>query len=127
MREFKFRGFDIVGGKGWVYGDLVHNKKVTTTGLEDRVMVCGYEVSPDSIGLCTNYPSCNGSLIYEGDIIKVHEGSGEYNTVVVWHKMSAGFCLKDENGGISFLAECFPYKLESIGTIYENPNYLKND
>ena len=33
--EYKFRGFDAVGNKGWVYGDLVHNKKITKTGLED--------------------------------------------------------------------------------------------
>ena len=53
MREYVFRGYDAVGDKGWVYGDLVHNKKVTKTGLEDRVMVGGYEVVPESVGLFT--------------------------------------------------------------------------
>ena len=51
--EYKFRGFDATGQKGWVYGDLVHNQKVTRTGLEPRVMVGGYEVVSESVGLFT--------------------------------------------------------------------------
>lgn len=34
-REIKFRGKDVFT-KTWRYGDLVHNKKVTITGLEPR-------------------------------------------------------------------------------------------
>lgn len=37
--NWSFRGWDATGQHGWVYGDLVHNKKITETGLEDRVMV----------------------------------------------------------------------------------------
>lgn len=48
-----FRGFDAIGKKGLVYGDLVHNQKVTVDGLEPRVMVGGYEVVPESVGICT--------------------------------------------------------------------------
>lgn len=32
-RIIKFRGWDATGQKGWVYGDLYHNKKITRTGL----------------------------------------------------------------------------------------------
>ena len=49
-RVIKFRGWDATGQKGWVYGDLVHNQKVTKEGLEPRVMVGGYEVIPESVG-----------------------------------------------------------------------------
>lgn len=41
-RVIKFRGWDKVGNKGWVYGDLVHNQKITKEGLEPRTMVGGY-------------------------------------------------------------------------------------
>ena len=67
--EYKFRGWDATGQKGWVYGDLVHNKKVTETGLEDRVMVGGYEVVPESVGLSTGFTDKNGKEVFEGDIV----------------------------------------------------------
>ena len=44
MRTIKFRGKDVFTD-AWRYGDLVHNQKVTTTGLEPRTMVGGYEVA----------------------------------------------------------------------------------
>ena len=49
MRTIKFRGKDVFTD-AWRYGDLVHNQKVTTTGLEPRVMVGGYEVDPETVG-----------------------------------------------------------------------------
>ena len=65
METWKFRGWDATGQKGWVYGDLVHNQKVTETGLEPRVMVGGYEVVPESVGLWTGLKDKKGNLIYE--------------------------------------------------------------
>lgn len=41
--EYRFRGYDVTGQKGWVYGDLSHSKKILCDEpfLEDRVMVVG--------------------------------------------------------------------------------------
>ena len=64
-----YRGFD-KNGKGWVYGDLIHNQKVTVTGLEPRVMVGGYEVFPESVGQDTGGRDIHGDSIYEGDIVR---------------------------------------------------------
>lgn len=83
--EYKFRGWDAVGKKGWVYGDLVHNKKVTKTGLEDRVMVGGYEVVPESVGI--RLYEVEGVTFFDGDIVAV-DGT---------HK---GFVLKMDNDGM---------------------------
>ena len=59
MRTIKFRGKDVFTG-AWRYGDLVHNQKVTTTGLEPRTMVCGYEVNPETVGQFTNLKDSKG-------------------------------------------------------------------
>ena len=51
--KWKFRGWDATRQKGWVYGDLTHGKKILKEEpfLEDRIMVGGYEVVPESIGI----------------------------------------------------------------------------
>ena len=91
--EYRFRGWDATGQKGWVYGDLVHNQKVTKTGLEPRVMVGGYEVVPESVGIWSGHKDIDGNDIYQGDFIR---DGWDVISEVVWDDGDAGlYLLKD--------------------------------
>lgn len=120
--EYLFRGVDAVGNKKWVYGDLVHNKKITETGLEDRMMVGGYEVVPESVGLWTGLRDKNGKKIFEGDWILL-EGVGVFN--VRYSLSMCQFCLYGERGFVDALKELQTYRYEVVGTVFKNKELLE--
>lgn len=99
-RQIKFRGFDATGRKGWVYGDLVHNQKVTVTGLEPRVMVGGYEVAPESVGQYIGMLDNKGTEIYEGDVVCRHDQTFDVKEigVVVYNESLGAFLLQVKKG-----------------------------
>ena len=121
--EWKFRGWDATGQKGWVYGDLVHNQKVTKTGLEPRVMVGGYEVVPESVGLWTGKKDSNGKDIFVGDILK---DSWNFVNEVIWDDDAAGIYLLYKDIYSTFLDKEYEY-MEIIGNTFLNKELLNNE
>lgn len=118
--NWKFRGYDAVGNKGWVYGDLVHNKRVDLT---DRVMVGGYEVVPESVGLWTGLKDKNGKEVFEGDILLFKDLKPLWDdqvVVVEWSEFGARF----ETGGFN-IRLCWDNEI--IGNVYQNKELLNNE
>lgn len=121
MREYKFRGFDATGQKGWVYGDLVHNKKVTKTGLEDRVMVGGYEVVPESVGICTGMKDDHGETLYEGDICQIGVYGRQEKAKLFYFEKQGQFLLGAGSLSVPFAFTSFCTK---IGNFFENKDFV---
>ena len=121
--NWSFRGFDATGQKGWVYGDLVHNQKVTCEGLEPRVMVGGYEVVPESVGICIGKTDDHGNTLYEGDICKIACYGRLFLAVIVYvdYKGSFGFM---SDSGFSYFD--YASTIQRVGTLYENKQLLSN-
>ena len=124
MSEYKFRGWDATGQKGWVYGDLTHTKKVLKEEpfLADRVMIGGYEVVPESVGLWTGLKDKNGKEIFEGDWVLL-EGVGVFN--VRYSTFMCQFGLYGERGFVDALKELQADRYEIIGNIIENQELLE--
>lgn len=120
-REIKFRGKDATGRKGWVYGDLVHNQRVTTTGLEPRVMVGGYEVVPETVGQFTGLYDRIGKEVYEGDIIAHADTPDACTHKIIWLEEEAAFGAlwrrKGEFLPVRIDADWMLYKVV-VGNIY---------
>lgn len=119
---YKFRGWDATGQKGWVYGDLVHNQKVTKEGLEPRTMVGGYEVVPDSVGLFTGLQDMKGRFVHDGDIMCL----GGINFFVRYSEVDAGFRLSSFKFPTYIpLNMTITHTHTVIGNIFENRDLIQ--
>ena len=112
---YKFRGWDATGQKGWVYGDLTHTKKVLKEEpyLADRIMVGGYEVVPESVGLWTGLKDKNGKEIFEGDIVECvswNEYFTNQDTGEVMQAFRRKMYVEFRNGGFK-MVEKMPFPM----------------
>lgn len=140
--EYRFRGYDVTGQKGWVYGDLSHSKKILKDEpfLADRVMVGGYEVHPESVGLWTGLVDKNGVKIFDGDVVCKRDLTFnlQYVGAVVYNSAIGCFRIHSESKGTTMRmgfessdvyddGKCtvpVKYDYEVIGNIYDNLELL---
>ena len=100
MRPICFRAVDVFSGKV-VFGDLVHNIKITKEKDLPRIMVGGYEVYEDSISQFTGLNYADGEPIYEKDKVCRKIGSALVKGRVVWDRYRAGFVVRYDLDGFT--------------------------
>lgn len=123
MREIKFRAKH---GKEWVYGDLHLNSGKIPHIHPDPFTSKSIDI--ETIGQYTGLRDKNGKEIYEGDIIRSFDSSGDAILhYIVWEEARFVALYK----GRYFRSKCFlkqdwldEYDKEVIGNIYDNKNLL---
>ena len=134
MREYKFRG-KIKNPKvnKWVYGYLVDECHINEKNQ------LGYTlIRKETIGQYTGLKDRNMKEIYEGDIVKITEKKNILKHKVIpmkpiiaeisWSEEYLAYILITTSAKDAFenLADYLEeYDLEKIGTIYDNPELLK--
>jgi uncharacterized phage protein (TIGR01671 family) len=133
-RKIRFRGKRTDNGK-WIYGDLIHDKAITGTGLRDRVRIGKYEVIPETVGQFTGLTDKNGKEIYEGDVLEFEtkQGFGIPFKGKIRFKIDFGeFIVKNDSFyefiGFHTDGGSIKYKLsygcEVVGIVHDNPELL---
>lgn len=146
-REIKFRGKDSDTGE-WRYGYYVQHEKVTLCpvyenkeafekavventehyiifdGFSDWNMTRAFyraDVDGKTVGQYTGMKDCNGTEIYESDIVRIH---GEETGRIVWDEQEFTWAVivkRIKNClGVSYWSS----SLEVIGNIYDNPELI---
>lgn len=82
MREIKFRGMSEITGHEWVYGNLHIDYKSGDMWVGEEAP---YEpIVRETVGQYTGFKDCNGTEIYEGDILAYTVLDTKYEWEVVW-------------------------------------------
>lgn len=125
---YLFRAKRIDNGE-WVEGCLLvlddETYKIATSCLQGKaghlLEVCAYEVDPSTICQCTGLKDKNGNLIWENDVVDLHNNGFSFcKTEIVSYKDGGFFPF------LCFGWECTPEPeyTEVIGNIFDNTELM---
>ncbi len=125
MKEIKFRAWDKVLWK-MVYTDFWDRNWYRTPTNDEHGCHTMYDKQSIKyeceVMQYTGLKDKNGKEIYEGDIIRLHEG---INVAIGWNNETCAFCALPNGKGIPSDHLYAGEYTEVIGNIYENPELLK--
>jgi formylmethanofuran dehydrogenase subunit C len=123
--QYGFLKKQLVGGEPDIWAIQTEGEIQTAAGtlkLYENV------IDPATVGQCTGLRDKNGTLIFEGDIIRCISRSDMANMVVIFEcgEFRMVLCEKYENyitGGGFYAIRCFDKEI--IGNIHDNPELLE--
>lgn len=136
MRDIKFRGKPKAGynyGKDWLYGSLLQIDDSNYGIIELSDISCdenGYvdyshtPIQLETVSQFTGLTDKNGKDIYEGDIIRIHEGRDDFKTTsIIWG--DEFLCFEPSNKDLRHAIKSrYSEYYEIIGNIHDNPELL---
>ena len=122
--RFKFRYVNELDNKVYEVASINFKFDELYIKIDDYAEQGAYEINPDNLSQCTGLKDKNGTLIYEGDIVKDTETNDI--AVIKWDENYIQF-IAEEKGGFFCIDFDFSIckKFEVIGNIYENPELLE--
>ena len=145
MREILFRGKRVDNGE-WVFGNLIEDKwgddnsNTVYAILQDRVapeiaaLWTPVKVAPETVGQYTGLTDKNGKKIFEGDIVRGKDYTGDRREGSVFYdNYNAMYMIKPNTKSdyreVNCLTSLTPAEayLEVIGNIHDNSELLKED
>ena len=126
--KYLFRGKRI-DNHHWITGNLCVTSAFTyiCEFLEDNMAGCFTstftKVNPDTVGQCTSIRDKDGTLIFEGDIVRSDDGM-----IYKMRYHERAYCITaDIEGTCSRFENLWnldPEKIEIIGSVFDKPEYF---